>query len=52
MGFMALMEGMKLSMLSSPADMSADTAEAVLTQFIDSIMQVARLRGTEPGAAS
>ncbi len=44
-GFMALMEGMKLSMLSSPNDVPDDTAESVLTLFIDSIMQAARLQG-------
>lgn len=45
MGFMSLFEGMKLSMLSSPADMTPDAAEAVLTVFLDSIMQMARLQG-------
>jgi AcrR family transcriptional regulator len=43
MGFMALVEGVKLSMLSSPSDMTADTAESVLTLFIDAIMKLARL---------
>lgn len=48
-GFMSLVEGMKLCILSSPpADMSTATAEAVLTLFVDSIMQVARLQGTSP----
>lgn len=42
MGFMALVEGMKLSMLSSPSDMPAGTAESVLAAFVDSIMQTAR----------
>jgi AcrR family transcriptional regulator len=45
MGFMALVEGVKLSMLSSPADMTAATAESILTTFIDAIMKMARLRG-------
>jgi AcrR family transcriptional regulator len=49
MGFMALVEGMKLSMLSSPTDVPADTAESVLSVFIDSIMQVARLQGAAGG---
>jgi AcrR family transcriptional regulator len=44
-GFMSLVEGMKLSALSSPADMTPDTAESVLGLFIDAIMQTARLRG-------
>lgn len=47
MGFMALVEGMKLSMLSSPGEMPAGTAESVLTLFVDSIMRVARLQGAE-----
>jgi AcrR family transcriptional regulator len=51
MGFMSLVEGMKLSMLSSPADVSAETAESVLILFVDSIMQLARLRGAAAGAA-
>ena len=46
MGFMALVEGVKLSMLSSPADMTPETAESILTLFVDSIMKMARLQGT------
>jgi len=46
MGFMSLVEGVKLSMLSSTADMTAESAESVLTLFLDSIMQLARLRGS------
>ncbi len=45
MGFMALVEGMKLSLLSSPGDVPDGTAESVLSVFIDSIMQMARLQG-------
>ena len=45
MGFMALVEGVKLSMLSSPADMTPETAESILTTFIDAIMKMARLQG-------
>jgi AcrR family transcriptional regulator len=56
MGFMALIEGMKLSMLTSPSDVPDGTAESVLTLFIDSIMQMARLQGTksrsDPGPRS
>lgn len=44
LGFMSLAEGVKLSMLSSPADMSADTAAAVLTLFAQAIIQAARAR--------
>lgn len=47
MGFMSLIEGVKLSMLSSPADMTPETAESVLTLFVDSIMQIARLQGAK-----
>jgi AcrR family transcriptional regulator len=46
-GLMALVEGMKLSMLSSPNDLPGHTAESVLTVFIDSLMQVARLQGSK-----
>jgi AcrR family transcriptional regulator len=45
MGFMSLVEGVKLSMLSSPADMSPEAAESVLTLFVDSIMKLARIEG-------
>ncbi len=43
MGFIALVEGVKLSMLSSPADMTPETAESILTTFIDAIMKMARM---------
>ena len=45
MGFMALVEGVKLAMLSSPADMTAEKAESILTLFFDAIMKMARLQG-------
>lgn len=48
MGFMSLFEGVQLSMLSSPADMTADNAESVLSLFVESIMQLARLQGSTP----
>jgi hypothetical protein len=48
MGFMSLVEGVKLSMLSVPADMTAETAESVLSLFVDSIMQAARMQATNP----
>lgn len=44
MGFMSLVEGVKLFMLSSPLDMKPEVAESVLTFFVDSIMELARLR--------
>jgi AcrR family transcriptional regulator len=45
MGFMSLVEGVKLSMLSSPTDMTPEAAESVLTLFVDSIMHLARIKG-------
>jgi AcrR family transcriptional regulator len=43
MGFMSLAEGVKLYMLSSPAEMTGPLAESLLTVFVDSIMRLARL---------
>jgi AcrR family transcriptional regulator len=48
MGFMSLVEGVKLIMLSSPQEMTPPMAETVLTLFIDSIMQLARLQAGIP----
>jgi AcrR family transcriptional regulator len=45
MGFMSLVEGVKLFMLSSPMDVTPDAAEAVLRLFVDSMMQLARVQG-------
>jgi AcrR family transcriptional regulator len=45
MGFMSLVEGVKLSMLSNPTDMTPEAAESVLTLFVDSIMHLARIKG-------
>jgi AcrR family transcriptional regulator len=42
MGFMSLVEGVKLFMLSSPLEMTAEVAEATLTMFMDAVMQAAR----------
>jgi AcrR family transcriptional regulator len=42
MGFMSLFEGVQLSMLSSPAEMTEDHAQSVLSLFVESIMQQAR----------
>jgi AcrR family transcriptional regulator len=53
MGFMSLFEGVQLSMLSSPADMTTENAQSVLSLFIESIMQLARLQGsTQSGVRS
>ena len=43
MGFMSLAEGVKLYMMSSPAEMPGPIAESLLTMFVDSIMRLARL---------
>jgi AcrR family transcriptional regulator len=43
MGFMSLAEGVKLYMMSSPAEMTGPIAESLLTVFVDSIMRLARL---------
>jgi AcrR family transcriptional regulator len=45
MGFMSLVEGVKLFAASDPGEMTPVAAEAVLALFVDSIMQLARLRG-------
>jgi hypothetical protein len=45
----ALVEGVKLSMLSSPTDMTPGRADSVSTLFIDSIMQPRAC--TAPGSA-
>jgi AcrR family transcriptional regulator len=45
LGFMSLVEGVRLFMLSSPGEMTPQMAESILTVFVDSIMQLARLRG-------
>jgi AcrR family transcriptional regulator len=50
MGFMSLLEGVKLFMLSSPMDMTPEVAEAVLGVFIDSNMELARVKARS-GAA-
>ncbi|MFL6602761.1 MAG: TetR/AcrR family transcriptional regulator [Steroidobacteraceae bacterium] len=43
MGFMSMAEGVKLYMMSSPAEMTSPIAESLLTLFADSIMRLARL---------
>ena len=47
MGFMSLVEGVKLFRLSSPQDMTVDAAESILTLFIDALIRLARLRASE-----
>jgi AcrR family transcriptional regulator len=44
MGFMSLVEGVKLFAASDPGELPPASAEAVLALFCDSIMQLARLR--------
>jgi AcrR family transcriptional regulator len=43
MGFMSLAEGVRLSMLSSPTDMTQPVAESLLSLFAGAIMQVAMI---------
>jgi AcrR family transcriptional regulator len=45
MGLNSLFEGVKLTMLSSPGNMTSADAESVLTLFIDSLMHLTRLQG-------
>jgi hypothetical protein len=41
MGFMSMAEGVKLYMMSSPAEMTSPIAESLLTLFANSIMGMA-----------
>jgi len=45
MGFNSLFEGVKLTMLSSPGDLTSGDAESVLKLFVESLMHLARLQG-------
>jgi AcrR family transcriptional regulator len=47
MGFNSLFEGVKLTMLSSPGDLTSEDAESVLSFFVESLMQLARLQGAK-----
>lgn len=47
MGFVSLCEGVKLSMLSSPTEMTQETAESILLFFVDATMRLARMESTE-----
>jgi AcrR family transcriptional regulator len=49
MGFMSLAEGVKLYLMSSPAEMTPGTAESLLTLFVDSLMKLARLEAQSRG---
>jgi AcrR family transcriptional regulator len=49
MGFMSLVEGVKLFRLSSPQDMTVEVAETILTLFIDALIRLARARAGEKG---
>jgi len=42
MGFMSLAEGVRLFMMSSPSEMTTPTAEALLSMFVEAIMNAAR----------
>jgi AcrR family transcriptional regulator len=41
----SLFEGVKLTMLSSPGDMTSEDAESVLTLFVNSLMRASRAKG-------
>lgn len=45
MGVNSLFEGVKLTMLSSPGDMTSEDAESVLTLFVNSLMRAGRAQG-------
>jgi AcrR family transcriptional regulator len=45
MGFMSLVEGVTLFMLSTPQDMNASQAESILSLFVDSLMELAVIKG-------
>ena len=47
MGFNSLFEGVKLTMLSSPGNLTSQDAESVLSLFVDSLMHLARLQGVK-----
>jgi AcrR family transcriptional regulator len=49
MGFMSLVEGVRLFTISSPSEMTSEAAESVLTLFIDSHMQLTRLKAERTG---
>ena len=44
LGFMSLIEGVKLFAISSPSEMTAEVAETTLAMFIESVMQQARVQ--------
>jgi AcrR family transcriptional regulator len=45
MGVNSLFEGVKLTMLSSPGDMTSDDAESVLALFVNTLTRAARTQG-------
>jgi len=47
MGFMSLLEGVKLFRLSSPQEMTDEAAESILMLFVDALIRLARLRAAE-----
>ena len=47
MGFNSLFEGVKLTMLSSPGELTSEDAESVLRLFVESLMQPTRLQGAK-----
>jgi AcrR family transcriptional regulator len=51
MGFVSLMEGVKLTMLSSPNDVTSENAKTVLSIFIDSAFANPRSQDATPSVA-
>ena len=49
MGFNSLFEGVKLTMLSSPGELTSEDAESVLRLFVESLMHLARARPVAQG---
>ena len=49
MGFMSLVEGVTLFMLSTPQDMTAKQAETILAMFVDSLMELAVMKAKTAG---
>jgi AcrR family transcriptional regulator len=47
MGFNSLFEGVKLTMLSSPGELTSEDAESVLRLFVESLMHLARPQGAK-----
>ena len=47
MGFMSLVEGVRLFRLSSPQEMAPEAAESILALFIEAVIGVGKLRAAQ-----